>query len=115
MAENANNSKNGNNNEFPLESEVMRHEKREIEISGEQDEFERLIIENDEEFKLWMRKYDAVDARRASERLQRMGDWRCSWGKTRSATESQVKMRRSNMREKRRRLVMYHSRDGQRG
>ncbi|XP_026419645.1 nucleolar protein 58-like [Papaver somniferum] len=54
----------------------------------EREEFERLRVENDEEFQLWMRKLDAIDARRHRQKLQQRGEWKCSWGKTRSATES---------------------------
>ncbi|XP_026451361.1 uncharacterized protein LOC113351626 [Papaver somniferum] len=35
-----------------------------------------------------MRKLDAKEARRHRQKLQRRGEWKCSWGKTRSATES---------------------------
>ncbi|XP_026400021.1 uncharacterized protein LOC113295903 [Papaver somniferum] len=54
----------------------------------ERKEFQRLRVENDEEFQLWMRKLDSIDVRRHREKLQQRGEWKCSWGKTRSAIES---------------------------
>lgn len=110
MAENESNPVNGNNNEPPLDSSEMQHAKRAIESltsaemerlipflnqeiarKREQEEFERLRIENDEEFQLWLRKYDAIDTRRARERRERTGDWKYSWNKTISVTENDSK------------------------
>ncbi|XP_026420072.1 uncharacterized protein LOC113316054 [Papaver somniferum] len=65
----------------------------------EREESERLRIENDEEFHLWMRKCDAIDARRRRKQLQRMGDSSCSWGKTRSATESESEVEENQVEE----------------
>ncbi|XP_026396969.1 DNAJ protein JJJ1 homolog [Papaver somniferum] len=92
MAENASSSANGNHNEPPPDSDAMVRAKLTIQTlpsskierlipflnqekirkkeQDEQEEFERLRVENDEEFQLWMRKLDAKE------------------GKPRSATES---------------------------
>ncbi|XP_026416778.1 protein MNN4-like [Papaver somniferum] len=110
MAENASSSANGNHNEPPPNSDAMvrakltigtlsiseierlipflNQEKIRKKEQEEREEFERLRVENDEEFQLWMRKLDAKKARRQRQKLQRRGEWKCSWGKTRSATES---------------------------
>lgn len=110
MAENASSSANGNHNEPPPDSDAMvrakltigtlssseierlipflNQEKIRKKEQEEREEFERLRVENDEEFQLWMRKLDAKEARRHRQKLQRRGEWKCSWGKTRSATES---------------------------
>ncbi|XP_026400610.1 uncharacterized protein LOC113296520 [Papaver somniferum] len=86
MAENTSSSANGNHNEPPPDSDAM--EKIRKKEQEEREEFERLRVENDVEFQLWMRKLDAKKARRHKQKLQRRGGWKCSWGKTRSVTES---------------------------